>query len=519
MYKKIAKTFLSHFPSSKQRWLLYSKIAIPIIFSGIIVSLNGFIDNFMVTDIEGGVSALSFANGYSAIIGGLLISINIVGTSIFGQYRGSAKKEETIQVVRARYILSFALSIMFFTIIMSAPAFFMSSVAKGDPNDISYQTVVKLGTDYIKIIAFSWLITGINFSTISILRETGNGGVSFFVSLASLLSNVVFNLILIPRYGVVGSAWATIISGIVSIILSLIFIRLKIRKYLINPFKIFKVSKEIWIQFFKRMPSFLLSSTNFVFVAVRVFLWAAAFPIGSLGAHYSTQYYKHWGLSSGDVLGITASLTNIFTAAFGVVGSNIALFVGQKLGNDEFELAEKNAKELKGFHVVLASVLSSIFGFVIIFIPYMSFLSNGIQENVQNNLRAEGITDATIIAKEKALASYYYLKEVQLTSISIAVFNPTWIFFATSVRILETGGRNNVTGIVVFVTGVLQMAWLALISYLMVPNTLNSLKYPVGFFYFIFYLSDLVKMFVIEILYIKLDWLRNITKVYNNKKS
>ncbi|MCU4706312.1 MATE family efflux transporter [Mycoplasma sp. CSL7503-lung] len=518
MYRNILNTFLSHFPSNKQRWMVYSKIAIPIIFSGIIVSLNGFIDNFMVTNIEGGVSALSFANGYSAIIRGLLISINIVGTSIFGQYRGSVKQEESIQVVRARYILSFGLAILFFAVIMSAPEFFMRSVTKGDPNDISYKTVVNLGTEYIKVISFSWLITGINFSTISILRETGNGGASFFVSLASLLSNVVFNLILIPRFQVVGSAYATIISGLVSIVLALIFIRLKTRKYLINPFKIFKVSKEIWLQFLKRMPSFLLSSTNFVFVAVRVFLWAAAFPIGSLGSQQSSNY-KHWGLSSGDVLGITASLTNIFTAAFGVVGSNIALFVGQKLGNDEFELAERNAKELKGFHVTLALTLSSIFGFVIIFIPFMTFLSNGIQENVAKSLIADGVTDEKIIAKEKLLASYYYLKEVQLTSISIAVFNPSWIFFATSVRILETGGRNNITGITVFITGVLQMVWLAIIAYLIVPNTIDSMQYPVGFFYFIFYLSDLVKMFIIEFLYIKLDWLRNITKEYNNKKS
>ncbi|MBN3534559.1 MATE family efflux transporter [Mycoplasma procyoni] len=512
MFKRAFLSFLSHFPSTKQRWQLYFKIAVPIVFSGILVSFNGFIDNFMVTNISGGVAALSFANSYTGIITGIIISINIIGTAIFGQYRGSSnKKDKDIEVIRARYIICLAFVLAFFAIIWISPEFFISSVAKKDSkgDQEQYLNILNQATDYIKIVSFSWILTGITFTSVSLLRETGNGSISFYISLAALGANIVLNLTLIPHYGVVGSAWATIASGIATLIMSFIFIWFKARRYFFKVHLLFKVSKEIWNHFFKRIPSFILSSTSFLFVSVRTFLWASAFKIGSLG---EGEYKNIWGLGSGDILGITASLTNIFTSAFGVIGANIALFVGAKLGNNEFEEAKKNAKELKGFHAVLAMCLSSMFAIIIIFIPLMSFLAGGLEHGVEQKLKDAGKLSPEQIKTQVEMAKSYYLKEIQLTCISIAVFNPMWIYFATSIRIIDSGGKTNLTAIIQFLISVLQMAWLALIVYLMVPGHIETFRYPMGFFYFIFFISDFVKMIAFEIMYQKIHWTKNITQ-------
>ncbi|MGZ9429001.1 MATE family efflux transporter [Mycoplasma sp. 1012] len=509
---KFLSFILSFFPSTKERWKLYSKIAIPVVLSGFLVSLNGFIDNFMVTGISGGVSALNFANAFTGIIGGILISYNAIGMPLFGQFWGAKKSKETKEVLRTRYLISFAFGLIFSIMILISPEFFIKTIAK-DNNIVNgehsqtYLDIVKQATDYIKIIVISWILMSISFTTISLLRETGNGGISLYISLTSLLTNIILNLTLIPKFGVVGSAWATVCSGIVSLAVSLVFMGLKSKKTLVNPLKIFKISKKIWILFLKRIPSFLLSSSSFVFISIRTFLWAAGYKVGSLG--YG-EYKEYWGLGSAAILGITTSLTNIFTSTFGIIGANVTLFVGKKLGNNEIEEAKKNAKELKGFHFVIALGLSCIFAILIIFIPFMKFFSSGVETGLEEQLKQIGVSQ-NIIDKQKELASAYYLKEIQLTSISIAIFNPIWIIFSSSVRTMEAGGKNNLTSILQFGSGIGQILWLTLIVFVFIPNFNLSLNYQFAFYYFILFTSDLVKLFIYELFYFKTNWARNIT--------
>lgn len=82
----------------------------------------------------------------------------------------------------------------------------------------------------------------------------------------------------------------------------------------------------------------------------------------------------------------------------------------------------------------------------------------------------------------------------------------------TSIRIIPAGGKSNISSTWEFAFGVMQTIWLVIVVFLITPNINISpeANFPISFL--IFYLSDVVKFAVYEILYNKIDWAKNITK-------
>lgn len=506
--------FKSYFPSTKAKWKLYSKVAIPVVFSSILFAFNGFVDNFMVTEIDGGVASLNFANTWTGIIFGFLLGGGFISAVLFGQYYGKKDYAMLRKVNNARYLISIFITNIFVIAVSINPTFFITLVAKdegainGEPSS-QYLAIVENGVSYLRIIAISWFLMGLTYPTSNILREAGYGAFSFYITLASLLTNIGLNLLLIPSLGVEGAAWASAASRIVILSGNFIFIYIKDKKLLINFFKIFQVSKEVWMQFVKRLPSFVFTSLGIVFVSIRSFLWANGYGIGSLGIG---EYKQYWGLGAAAIMGITSAMTNIFTAAFPSAQSNVSLFVGSELGKGNFEQAKINAKELKGFHVIVSSSISLIFGIAIFFVPYFTFFSSGIENGVENAMQG-GNFSQEIIDIQKVEAGKFYLKQIQFTVIWVALFNPLWMYFITSLRVVASGGKNNLVSYLEFGAGVIQILWLIIIVYAIIPFVKNidpSWEFPL--FFFIFFCSDFIKLIVYDWAFFKIKWATNITE-------
>lgn len=50
------------FPDSPEMWKKFAKITIPVILATLFISINNFVDNFMVSQISGGITAVGMAN-------------------------------------------------------------------------------------------------------------------------------------------------------------------------------------------------------------------------------------------------------------------------------------------------------------------------------------------------------------------------------------------------------------------------------------------------------------------------
>lgn len=192
-------------------------IAIPIALQNLITSSLNMVDTLMISSLgKASIAAVGLANQVFFFY--ILISFGInSGSSIFiAQYWG---KEDIPSI---RKVLGLALSLSTIVgIIFTIGAFFFPEVLMSI--FIKEPEVIKLGSDYLRIVSLSYIITAITFAYSVALRSTGRPNVPMVVSAISFVTNTVFNYLLIfgkfgfPQLGVKGAAWGTVIARVVEI--------------------------------------------------------------------------------------------------------------------------------------------------------------------------------------------------------------------------------------------------------------------------------------------------------------
>ncbi|UVD81430.1 MATE family efflux transporter [Mycoplasma iguanae] len=504
---KTLSTVKKFFPENKQKWLIYMKYSLPVIFSALLFSLNGFVDNFMVTHIANGVTSLSYANAWSGIIAGIVGGINFVGYVITGQYIGANKINRVKEIVRLRFLISFAstLIFVFFGIFMSRQLvmLFAAEPETGNLTGIALEQIqnefkqtIDNSVKYLRLITIAWIILSWTSPLSSLLNETGNGKWGMYSSIVSLLTNIFLNIILmrVLNMGVEGAAYASIAARIVAVFGDTYFVYKRIPNFLINPLTSYKISRKIWKHFLKRSYASLMVSSLTIMIIFRAKFFNTAYPQGSMGD-------PQWALSAALVLGLTSSISEIFTTTFFAIGSNVTLFVGQLLGKREFDQAKKNANELKGFHTMVAFLFSLLLIILIFIIPHIS----GIDQAVGEHLK---IT-------EQLKAKAFYRFELQMTLVTIVILNPFWMWFVTSSRLISSGGKANLSSTMEIICEIIVICWAAIVCLLIVPAT----NIPLYQAYFLFFLGDFVKLIIYESVYFRVDWARHIDDYkYNRSK-
>lgn len=494
-----------HFPENKTRWKIYIKYSFPVVISALLFSLNGFVDNFMVTHIPNGVASLSYANSWTAIVGGIVGGIAFVGYTISGQYIGAGKHNRVQHVMRIRFLLSFIFTLFFAIPTLLFPkAFVYAFASKPSLTGLSGQTLINAQNEfqitidnsakYLFLIVFSWIILTWTTPLSGLLNETGNGKFGLYSSVFSLAVNIALNIIFMRflKMGVEGAAYASIVARIVGVFGDTYYVWKKCPKYLINPLTTFKISKKVWKHFLRRSYASVMIFSLTLMIIFRSKFFNVGFPQGRVG---ETQ----WAISAGMVLGLTGSIGEIFTTAFFAIGSNVTIFVGQALGKRKFELAKKNANELKGFHTILAIFFSLLLVIIVLILPFMTSIASGIGENLSEI--------------EKIKAQQYYIKEIQLTLLVIAFMNPIWMWFVTSSKLVSSGGKTNLAATMEILSEIIVISWAAIVCLSIVPATGMSLSMA----YFIFFLADFIKLIIYESVFLRVDWASHIDD-YKSKR-
>lgn len=493
----------SYLPSNKGRWIKYTLTSLPVIFSAMIFAFNSFIDNFMAVNISGGNQALSYANSWTSLVSGIIAATTVIGSALFGQYLGLDDRKKIREVVRARMVIAVSISILFAIPALINPQFMIQLISGFDSN--LSNTIKDKASLYMRWISVSWILSAWGYTLAMILREAGHGTASLISSSISLAFNVIFNSIFIfgMNKDIEFLAYSTIISMIVSLAFSAIYMWIKDKKIIVNPIKLFSVSSLIWKQFWKRSSSFALLAIGSLAVSIRFVFWNAGYPTGNVGNS------KEYALSAATILGISGMFFNIFWTTFESINANIAIFVGKELGNNNIKQAKINAKELQGFHFIVALIMGLMLFSLSFAVEKMDFLTGGYEKELTDSLTNKmsiGQFDGDI-KQTVMLGKQEFLKNLKWTLWPLAWNMPIWIWYITRSRVISSGGLTNITSLVDTIAGIVQTGWIALINYLIVKNVF--IEFPWA--YAMFFLSDLIKIPTFEILYRKLQWARNIT--------
>ncbi len=493
----------SYFPSSRGEWIKYTITSLPIIFAAMVLSINSFIDNFMATSIEGGNQALSYSNQWTQYCSGIISATTLVGSALFGQYLGLGDRRKIREVVRARTLIALIIALIFVIPAISAPDFLIR-VASGFDDQLDSK-IVNTAVIYTRVITISWILQAWFYTSSMIIREAGYGKASLLASIISLGLNVTFNSIFtyVAHMGILGLAISTIISLFIPVLFISLFIWLKDKRLVINPLKLFGVSKIIWGQIGRRIPTFIFATIASVCVTTRFTFWNIGYKTGNVGTNPDYQ------LSAANLLGISGMFFNIFWNTFESVNANVAIFVGRQLGDNNFEKAKENAKQLQGFHLTFAFVMGALLFSLSFAVEKMTFLTEGYLQQLKSHW-------IDILGQDEGLAKYSqlrpqaikeYMENLKWTLWPLAWNMPIWIWYITKSRIISGGGKTNVVSLFDAIANSTQIGWIAIINFVIVPH--STLAFPWA--YAIFFLSDLLKIPCYEIMYRKVEWARNVT--------
>ena len=478
-----------YIPKTKDKWRAYFKIFLPIIFGSMLFALNGVIDNFMVGHIDQGQASLGAVNTWTGIIIGFFLGTAAIGSIIMAQFYHAGNYKTFQEVSRIRFLFSLTFAIIF-AIIAWSNGDLLISVFLAKPKstlavDINaYNSAFHGAQEYIKVIAIQWILISLTFNFGNQLREIGRARVSMFWGMGSLTINIILNSIFmfVMKMGVVGAAWASVSARILPLVVSYVYIHKKKLPINLNLFKLLAISKETWKQYFKRSIYGISIFTVTFFIMFRNYFYSKGYPSG--------EFFLGKGVTGIGIVSLTGALINVFTVVFNALSSMAANFVGSELGKGNLKQAKLNSDELKGFNTLNAMALSTLLAIFGAFVPFMSFLSAS-DPNKTDNL-------ANLI-------------QVSHSIFVIAAFFPMWVWFTTSYRNANAGGKGHWFALADWITGgPLQLGWLAIVVFGIAPNV-ELCQYEFAFTYFLFFLSDFSKLLIQEILYVKYHWLNQMT--------
>ena len=171
----------------------------------------------------------------------------------------------------------------------------------------------------------------------SSLREVGETRLPMFSSVAAIVLNTVFNLLLIfgmwgfPKLGVAGAAIATVISRFGELVL-LVFMAHKRRgefRFLKGVYRSLRIPAKLCRDVLKKGSPVLINEL----------LW-------SMGVATYLQCYSVRGLDVVASANIASTVTNLFNVLFIACGNAVAIMAGQCLGANEIEKAKKTVWRL-----------------------------------------------------------------------------------------------------------------------------------------------------------------------------
>lgn len=432
-------------------------IGIPIAFQGLLNTLLNLVDNMMIGSLgESSIAAVGLANKVFFVFTLLLFGI-VSGSSVLtAQYFGKKDIKNIRRVLGLSLIIGLAGAFIF----MLAGLFIPKTVMRiFTPNE----NTIKIGVSYLTIVAISYPLTAVTNCYISLLRATNKVKAPVFITIAAILVNVVLNYTFIYGHfgfealGVRGAAIATVIARLFECIciLSVVYIG---KSEAAAKFKeLIDFNKE----FIKKY--FIIVSP----VIANEFVWG-------LGVTMYSLVYGRMGDSAVASITITQNVEQICVVIFQGLSSATAVILGNELGANKIEKADKHAKGFFIIQFMLVLVMATVC--LIIRKPLINLFN--VDQNVASDI-------------------------VKCLNVFI-IYSPFRMFnLVNIVGVLRSGGDTKAS-LLLDMTGV----WLVGIPFAFLGGIV--LKLPIYYVYAMITIEEVYKFILGFIRYRKKKWLRKI---------
>ena len=325
--------------------------------------------------------------------------------------------------------------------------------------------VIAEGVKYLRIIAFSYILTAITMVYLNIMRSVEKVMISTLVYLISLIVNIILNAIFIfgllgfPALGIQGAALATLIARLVELLIVIVYATKFNHTIRFHIKDVFTKNQLLEKDFYRYS----------VPVIANELMWGAACAM-------NTVIIGHIGKSvvaANSVAQVTRQLATV--VSFGIAGA-AAIIIGKTIGEKDEETAKVYGKKF-----VQLSIYAGLIGGCIILL---------IRPIVMNNLAltqdAQGYLSIMMF-----VMSYFVVAQSFNANLVVGVF--------------RAGGDTNfglIIDVVSMWCGSLLLGFLSAFVF----------KWPIAITYILLMSDELIKIPLTLYRYKSMKWLRNVTR-------
>ncbi len=323
---------------------LLALTAIPTALQSLMASSRTVTDVLMTSQLgEAEVAAIGYSSRFVFILILAILGIVNGGGVIIAQYWGANSKAKTTSAYSSTLVMAFLISLsVYFITLGLAPL--LSSMASDQPQ---VQAMVR---GYLVIGSAMIIPFSLAFSAAVGMRSVGKASAVTFFTLIGLISNIVLNYILIfgkfgaPAMGVVGAAWASVISYSFEAIAILLYVHKKSSVIRLS------IQNAIHALFNEEIRLILKVGLS---ISISSVIWAMGlFVFNILVAQMGTQSLA--------IFALVTPIESIVIAIYIGMSSASNVIVGHKLGANELVEAKNYSRYLLYWTVLVALATSFI---------------------------------------------------------------------------------------------------------------------------------------------------------------
>ena len=201
---------------------LVPKIAVPIMISMLVQALYNIVDSIFVARYDpNALTAVSLVYPIQMLMIALATGLGTGINSLISRKLGEKRPQEALQAARNGIFLELCGSALFVVI-----GLFLSEVFMGmfTPDPV----LRALGTTYLSIVCTASFGLFVSITFERMMQATGNTMLSMITQLVGAVTNIILDPILIfglcglPRMGIAGAAWATVIGQVLGMFLGFV---------------------------------------------------------------------------------------------------------------------------------------------------------------------------------------------------------------------------------------------------------------------------------------------------------
>ncbi|WBW99659.1 MATE family efflux transporter [Oceanirhabdus sp. W0125-5] len=320
-------------------------VAIPITIQNFFSTSLNFVDNIMIGRLgKEAIAAVGQANKLFFLF--ILILFGVYsGSGVFSaQFWGKKDIPNIKRVLGLSLILGGAVSIIFSLAAILIPKTIMIMFSK----DLE---VIKLGTEYLRLIGISYLLTSVTFAYGMSARSVGLTQIPMYASVISLIINTVLNYTFIfgkfgfEEMGVKGAAIATLIARCIELFVILYLV------YKYNGGTIIAAKFNELFDFTLEFVGKILKTA--LPVIFNEFFW-------SLGMTFYAVIYGRISTEAVNSVEISNTILNLFMIIGRSIASASAVMIGNKIGDNNVEEANIYARRLCKLGVYVGLIMGVI---------------------------------------------------------------------------------------------------------------------------------------------------------------